>query len=166
MRYLKETLATLLAAVGLELEPWMAPLAAVAIALLLLPAWRRNFKTKLARKRVQALANAPPPARAALQLEIEDLVRGSPLGQVVVVEEALRRGLRTLAATVLEDLARSGKRPDHVKRLRLELTGERPSTPEEEALAVQRLREAGLEQAAAARLHAARRRWPTHPDLR
>lgn len=166
MRYLKETLGSLLAATGLELEPWMAPLAALMIALLVMPAWRRNFRTKQARKRVQAYAQAAPQDRPTMQQDIQRLVEGSPFGQVVVVEEALRRGLKVLAQAVLEDLDASGKRRDHVKRLHIELTGERPTTPEAEALAVERLRQAGLEEAAAARLQAARRRWPTHPDLR
>jgi len=166
LRVLKDTLNSFLAAFGVQLEPWMAPVVAVALALLLLPAWHRNFRTKQARKRIQALANAPPAEHQPLQRQILDLVRSNPFGQVVVIEEALRRGLRSLATSALADLEASGRKRDHAKRLRRQLSDERATTPEAEALAVERLREGGLEGAATDRLHRARKRWPDHPVFR
>ncbi len=166
MRVLKDTLNYFLAAFGVQLEPWMAPAAAVVVALLLLPAWHRNFRTKQARKRILALANSPSGQHAALQQQILGLVRGNSFGQVVVVEESLRRGLGALARSALADLEASGKKSDHARRLRRQLNDERATTPEAEALAVERLRAGGLEAAATDRLHLARKRWPDHPALR
>lgn len=166
MRYLKETLDSLLGAAGLQLEPWMAPIVAVLLAVLVMPAWRRNFRTKQARKRIQELSNAPPEMRARLQDEVLELTGDNPFGLVVVVEEALKRGNRGLAKAALSVLEATGKRRDEARRLRVKVTGERPTTPEAEALAVERLREAGLEDVAAERLHAARQKWPKHPSLR
>ena len=166
MRYLKETLDSLLGAAGLQLEPWMAPIAAVLLAMLVMPAWRRNFRTKQARKRIQDLSNAPLEQRERLRSEVLRLVHGNPFGLVVVVEEALKRGNRGLALGALAALEETGKRRDEARRLRLKVSGDRPTTPEAEALAVERLREAGLEDAAAERLRVARQKWPKHPSLR
>jgi hypothetical protein len=166
MRFVTQMLDGLVGGLGLQLEPWMAPVFAVALALLVMPAWRRNFKTKQARKRILELGAAPVQDRAQMRTDILALVEGNPFGQVVVVEEAMKRHQNVLAAEALERLEISRKRRDEARRLRLKLSGERPTTPEAEALAIERLREAGLDDAATARLHAAQQRWPHHPSLR
>jgi len=144
----------------------MAPIVAVLLALMVMPAWRRNFRTKQARKRIQDLSNAPPEQRERLRSEVLRLVEGNPFGLVVVVEEALKRGNRDLARDGLSSLDATGKRRDEARRLRVKVSGDRPTTPEAEALAVERLREAGLEDVAAERLRTARQKWPKHPSLR
>lgn len=165
MRYLTETLDRVLMGLGLELEPWMAPLAAVCVALCVLPLYRRNFKTKQARKRVQAAANAAGEAREALMEEAMQLVAGNPFGLMVVAEEADTRGVRPLALRALEALEQSGKRRLEVRILRAKLLGDKPTTAEAEAVAIENLRSSGLEDQAAARLEAARARFGDHEAL-
>ena len=165
MRYLTDTLDRLLSGLGLELEPWMAPLAAVCVAVCVLPFYYRNFRTKRARKRVLAAAVAAGEEHTALAAEALALVRGSPFGLMVVAEEADKRGLGQLAIAALEALEATGKRRTQARLLRAKLLAERPTTPEAEALAVERLREAGLGEQADQRLRAARERFGDHDAL-
>jgi len=166
MRYLSDTLNRILSGLGLELEPWMAPLVAVVIALGVLPFYYRNFRTKRARKRVQAAANADLGERRRLEDEALDLVSGNPFGLMVVAEEADKRGLRKLALRALGALEATGKRRTEARLLRAKLAPDMPTTADGEALAVEKLREAGLHEQAEERLRRARQRFGDHPALR
>ena len=165
MRYLADTLNRVLAGLGLELEPWMAPAVAVALALCILPFYYRNFRTKRARKRVLAASNAALDERAALSDEALALVAGNPFGLMVVAEEADKRGLRKLALRALQALEATGKRRSEARALRRRLVPDKPTTAEEEAMAIERLRDAGLEEQAQERLEAARSRFGDHEAL-
>ncbi len=165
MRFLTQTLEGLVEAAGLQLEPWMAPAVAVCVAVLLLPSWRRNFRTKQARKRLVAAGLVGGEARAALEDEALDLVAGNPFGLVVVAEEAHKRGMGRLAERALAGLEATGKRRDELRRLRRLIFDLKPVTAEGEALAVERLLEAGLVEQARERFEAASARYPASAAL-
>jgi len=161
MRYLSDTLNTLLAAFGLTLEPWMAPVAALLIFGLLMPFIIRGRKIKLARKRLQESSHASSlEDRRRLQREAFELVGDAPMGLVAIAEESLRRGMRPAAQEAVRLLADTGKERDMLKTLRRKLDGDRPRNPEAEAAAIERLLEAGMTDEARSRFRAATRRWP------
>ncbi|MCB9744748.1 MAG: hypothetical protein H6740_19290 [Alphaproteobacteria bacterium] len=155
-----QSLDMVLSAFGLTLEPWMAPLFAVLIAVAAMPFLHTNFKTKQARKRMLKAAHAKHAEREALHAEALALVEGNPVGQLVVAEEALSRGHLSTARAATEMLGRSGKRRDDYRRLMRQLGGEKPSNPETEALAIERLVERGQADEARERLSQALARWP------
>lgn len=165
MRFLTKTLNDVVGAFGLELEPWMAPLFAVCIALLVLPAYRKNFHTKKARKKVQAASVSGGEERKQLERESFELVDGNPFGLMVVAEEAHKRGMRPLAERALRALDATGKRRVEAKALRIKLGLERAITAEGEAVAIENLLDAGLVERAAERLEAAERAFPGHEAL-
>jgi len=167
MRYLSDTLNTLLAAFGLTLEPWMAPAAALLIFGLLMPLIVRGRKIKLARKRLQQASHAATlEDRRRLQREAFELVGDHPMGLVGVAEEALRRGMRPVAREAVALLAATGKERTMLKVLRRKVDGDKPTNPEAEAAAIERLLEAGLAGEARARFDAAAQRWPDAEALR
>ena len=110
MRFMTKTIDDVVNALGLQLEPWMAPAFAVCIALIVLPFWKRNFGTKSMRKRVQAASVVHGDERARLEAEAFELVDGNPFGLMVLVEEAHTRGMRPLAERALGALDATGKR--------------------------------------------------------
>ncbi len=165
MRFVTQTLEGLLAAAGLQLEHWMAPAVAVFVALLILPSWRRNFRTKQARKRLLAASLVGGEERAGLEDEALELVHGHPFGLIVVAEEAHKRGMAKVARRALLGLEGTGKRKDELRRLRRLIVGELPVTAEGEALAIERLLEAGMDEQARLRFEAASARYPSAEAL-
>ncbi|MCB9765071.1 MAG: hypothetical protein H6739_35180 [Alphaproteobacteria bacterium] len=157
---MKQTLNLMLSALGLKLAPWMAPLAAALLALLFLPLYRVNFRTKQARKRMVRAGAARPEQRDALTAEALGLVTGNPMGLIVVAEEALNRGMRPVAEEAVRQLAETGKRRPELRRLQRQLSDERPTTAEAEAAAIEHLLESGMREKARERLQRARERFP------
>ncbi len=165
MRYMTKTIEDVVNALGLQLEPWMAPAFAICIALMVLPFWKRNFGTKSMRKRVQAASVVHGEERARLSAEAFALVDGNPFGLMVLVEEAHNRGMRPLAERALAALDASGKRRSEAKALRLKLGLQRLTTAEAEAVAIENFLAAGLDERARERLDAAERAFRGHEAL-
>ncbi|MCB9742452.1 MAG: hypothetical protein H6740_07630 [Alphaproteobacteria bacterium] len=165
MRRIIEPLNLVLSAFGIKLAPWMAPVIAVFFALAVMPALHTNFKTKQARKRMVAAAHARADERERLHAEALELVQDNPVGQLVVAEEALRHGHKDTARVAAEMLGRSGKRRNDYRGLMRKLDEGKPSNPEVEALAIERLRERGQGDEAERRLQAALARWPQSDAL-
>lgn len=165
MRFVTQTIEGLVGAMGLQLEPWMGPLFAVCVALLILPAWRKNFRTKQARKRLQDAGLASGEQRRALEDEALELVAGNPFGLIVVAEEAHKRGRFGLARRALRALAQTGKKRDELRRLRRLLDDEKPVTAQGEALAIEKMLDAGMEERARERFESALARYPESEAL-
>lgn len=164
MRYLTGMLDTVFQVLGVQLPSWGGTVILLALLAMLGPFFYRNSRTKKARKRLQSLSLEGGQARLDGEQEVLDLVRGHAFGLVVVVEEAHKRGMRRLANRALEELGNSGKHRSEFKRLTREF-GEKPTTPAVEAIAVERLLEAGLRVKAQERLDKALGKFPGHPEL-
>jgi len=162
---LAETISKLLVAFGITLQPWMAPVAVLAIMLVLLPHILRNMRTGRARKLLRQAAMVPGPEGSDLEQRALDLVDGQPMGLVAVAEEAIRRGRMALAREAVRRLADTGRQHAHLRRLRVELDGRLPATVDEMVLIIERFVDAGMVDEARGRLSRARRRWPDTPDL-
>lgn len=160
LQWLSDLIEEALAFLGLTLPPWVVPLAALALILSLLPLLRRNHRTGLARRRVQRLPHLAAEERRRVEAEVLRLVAGNPEGLLVVGEEAMKRGRRSLAeaaAAALEELEPGGNRQ---RRLRRSLEGDGPATALEARLLVERFLDTGLLEEARRRLERARSRWP------
>ncbi len=164
MRYVTGMLDTLFQLIGVQLPSWGGTVFLLCILALLGPFFYRNSRTKKARKKLQALSSQGGQIRLDGEAEVLELVRGHPFGLVVVVEEAHKRGMRRLADQALEELERTGKHRDQYRRLARE-HGEKPTTAAAEAIAVERLRETGLDARAQLRLEKALVKFPGHPEL-
>lgn len=149
---------------GRVLPPWVI-LTLVGIAtVMVLPFYLKGQRRSLARRRISAMHGLSQPEAGRLEAEAFSLVGRDPDGLVVVAEEALRRGREAVARRALERLSASGRRPTEVVRLQRILEGPGPRLPEEEALAIDRLLQSDLTQAARQRLDRARTRWPDLPE--
>ena len=149
---------------GGVLPHWVILVLAGVGMVIVLPFYLKGHRRSLARRRISAMHGLSQPEAERLEAEAFSLVGRDPDGLVVVVEEAQRRGREAVARRALERLAATGRRPAEVVRLRRILEGPGPRLPEEEALAVDRLLQAGLTQAARQRLDRARARWPDLPE--
>lgn len=159
-------LDTILELLGVHLEPWMAPAAVVAGALLLLPLLLRNQNTARARRVLGRLTTATTAAqRAAIEAEAFSLVRGNVDGLVALADAAQQRGRTDLARRCVEGLRELGGRPAELRRLVRQLDGDFPATVEEVVVRIGNQRDAGLHVAAAETLARAEARWPGHPEL-
>lgn len=166
MRALSELLNAVLAGLGLAPGPWVVPLVGVLAVLVMYPMFQANHSTRQARRRLMLAASAPRTAeRERLKAEALALVLGNPIGVAVVGDEALRQGWNDLAVQALHALEQCKGRPEDIRSLRRRLEGRSAPMPTAEALAVERLLEAGLQGQAAARLEAALARWPEHHEL-
>ncbi|MFT5583558.1 MAG: hypothetical protein ACI9VR_001136 [Cognaticolwellia sp.] len=164
MRYVTGMLDTLFQLIGVQLPSWGGTVFLLCVLALLGPFFYRNSRTKKARKRLQDLSLEGGQARLDGEAEVLELVRGHAFGLVVVVEEANKRGMRRLVDQALEELDRTGKHRDQFRRLSREL-GEKPTTAAAEAIAIERLRETGLDGQAQVRLDKALSKFPGHPEL-
>ncbi|MED5374038.1 MAG: hypothetical protein VX899_23675 [Myxococcota bacterium] len=164
MRYLTDLLNTVLGVLGVQLPDWGGSVLLVVILIALGPFFYRNSRTKKARKLLQRVSMESGEERLAGEQEILHTVSGHPFGLVVVVEEAHKRGMGRLARRALEALDATGKQRSELKRLQ-RLLGPRPTSPTQEAIAIERLHQQGLTVQAEARLQDALARFPEHPEL-
>ena len=166
MRGLVDLLNRLFEAAGIHLDPWMAPVGALALAALFLPLILRNMRTSRARKLLKQANLLAGPEGAELERRALDLVGDHAVGLVSIADEALRRGRTRLARAALERLVATGRERRAARRIFLELEGRGlPPTAEEAALAIDHLLDAGMAEEAASRLARARRIWPNSPAL-
>lgn len=156
---------SILASLGLDGIPFIHPLIFVVILALVWPLMQRFATNDRARRLVKSLPELPLAEREAVQQRALEMVGGEPQGLLVIAEEALRVGMKVYATSVLQKLEATGKLPEDVRRLQRELQGAAPVMPEQAALAVERLLEAGALGEARRRLDEALTRWPEHPDL-
>ncbi len=166
MKGLKETLTSILAAMGVELPPWLAPLIMLALAAMAFPWFRKNERTKRARRMIQASADLPFEERAVRQTEALDLVTGHAYGLLAVAEEASKRGMRTTALEALARLQAIRKAPlMDLRKLEKKLLGPAPTTLEGAIDQIQESRNEGRFAEAKHHLRRARRRWPSAQPL-
>ena len=159
-------LDTIFNVLGVRLQPWMAPVVVVVLALLLLPYIYRNQSTAKARRvMTRACSTSSSVERDKLEAEAKTLVAGNPDGLAAIADMALQRGRRTLARALVDELAAIGTRPELVRRLEIALDPDLPATAEDAALRIDRQRGQGLHVAAEDLLVRARRRWPDHSEL-
>ncbi|MBN1336611.1 MAG: hypothetical protein JXB39_11690 [Deltaproteobacteria bacterium] len=164
MRGLADLARSLVEILRDALPPWVVLVVAGLVVALVLPFYWKGQRRSLARRRIAALTGVPRAEAGRLEAEAFSLVGTDPDGLVGVAEEALRHGREALARQAIARLAGTGRRPDHVARLERLLEGPPPRLPEEEALGVARLLDAGLVEAARRRLDRARARWPELPE--
>jgi hypothetical protein len=160
MRGIAQLLNTLLQLAGVHLQPWMAPVALLALAILLFPALRRTHRTSLARKRLRRLPYVGAEERRRLEEEALALSTGSPAGLLVVAQEALRLGRHDLARRAADAIEALGARPRELRAIRRALEPQLEPTPAQERVHVEALVQAGLHEEAARRRDLARARWP------
>lgn len=154
---------------GVQMTPTVMAVLVFGLLILAFPSLKTNHSTRLARKRVNEAARERGEARQRLAAEALALVAQSPVGQIVVAEEAHKLGLTDTAAAALKALTATGKHRDDVRRLKMLIHPEPPRFAEAEAAAILRRWESGLHDAARAQLNEALLRWPDHPafdDLR
>ena len=102
-------LDTIFNVLGVRLQPWMAPVVVVVLALLLLPFIYRNQSTAKARRvMTRACSTSSSVERDKLEAEAKTLVAGNPDGLAAVADMALQRGRRTLARALVDELAAIG----------------------------------------------------------
>jgi hypothetical protein len=164
MRAVAGLLDTFLELAGLRLQPWMAPVALLAVALCLLPLLRRTHRVNLARRRVRRLPYVGAAERRRLEDEAFALVTGHPAGLLALAQEALRLGRASLARRALDALTAGGRKGPALVALQRALDPPRGPTPAEERVAIVALLDAGLIGEAGRRLAQARLHWPTIDD--
>ena len=161
-----QAITDLLGALGIELAPWMGPVFAVTVMIILLPWILKNMKTSSARKMLKRASLEGGAKRLEMEQKAIDMVADNPEGLMALAEECRRRGRYGVARQALSkipegDVARRRQR----RRMLVEMAPRQPETPEAAALVVERLRGEGLADEASARLTKAMRRWPESPDL-
>ena len=166
MRGLPGLVETVLDALGVHLQPWMAPLAVVAVFALAWPLLRLNLKTDNARRLLKRAARERGEAREKLEQEALSLAGNRPDGLVVVANTALEQGRMALARQAMERLRATGKNLPALRRIERAIDGPQPATALEAALVVERLVQAGMTEEARGRLAKFRERWPEDPELR
>jgi hypothetical protein len=162
---LTETLSQLLEMLGLDLPPWVMPLVALAVFLILLPRILRNMRTSRARKIVLRAHLVEGEHRRQEEAAALALVAEHAPGLVSLADAAHKQGRNALAMEALNLLrARPEARGRSVRReiARLDRTlGENlPGSAEEMAVVLDRLIHAGLFPEARRRLAIGRGRWP------
>jgi hypothetical protein len=160
MRGLAQLLDTVLTLAGLHLQPWMAPVALLALAVILFPVLRRSHSTSLVRKRLRRLPYVGAAERRRLEEEALAMVAGSPVGLLVVAQEALRLGRYDLARRAADALEAAGARPRDLRAIRRILEPQLEPTPAQERVHIEALVQADMNDEAARRRALARARWP------
>ena len=156
-----EVISSLLGVLGIELAPWMAPLAALLLMIVLLPLILANMKTSRARKLLKRAHLLNGVEGRALEEEALRLVSSRPMGLVAIADEAIRHGRYGLARDAVARLRETGAQRAHLRRL-TEAVDPTPLPPSvnETLLLIERLDQSGLRDEAERRWLAARRRWP------
>lgn len=156
----------LLSALGIELEPWMGPVFALSMMILLLPWILKNMRTSSARKLLKKASLEGGEKRAEMERQAIALVSDNPEGLMALAEECVRRGRYVVAREALAKIPEDDiKRQRQRKQMLKQMAPRQPETPEAAALVVERLRGEGLSEEAAHRLSKAQRRWPESPIL-
>ena len=151
----------LLSALGIELEPWMGPVFALSMMILLLPWILKNMRTSSARKLLKKASLEGGEKRAEMERQAIALVSDNPEGLMALAEECVRRGRYVVAREALAGIPEDDiKRQRQRKQMLKQMAPRQPETPEAAALVVERLRGEGLSEEAAHRLSKAQRRWP------
>ncbi|MFT5682054.1 MAG: hypothetical protein ACI8RZ_002972 [Myxococcota bacterium] len=156
----------LMSALGIELEPWMGPVFALTMLILLLPWILKNMRTSSARKMLKKATLEGGEKRAEMERSAITMVADNPEGLMALAEECMRRGRYVVAREALRRIPEDDiKRQRQRKHMLKEMVPRQPETPEAAALMVERLREEGLAEEANHRLSKAQRRWPESPIL-
>lgn len=159
-----EALGALLAIFGLSPSPMVLAAAGLLVALAALPWFLKVERQRKLRKLVLEASRADAADRPAA-IEAALVAAREPLHWVILAEEAHRRQVPKLAQRALEGLRATGKLRLELRRLEQRILKVVPTTAEGEAAAVERLREAGLDEEAERRLAAARARFPRSEAL-
>lgn len=160
------TIPDLLAALGALLPPWVTIPLAVLIAAVALPGWYYWLRTKQIRGALRSLLRATDEAARRRHRERAfELTGGRPRRVAYLADEAIRLHLKGVWQRALSQLEQSA--PAEARRLRakVEPPPRRPSHPLEEAVVIERMWEQGLHDAARARLHEVRTRFPDDEEL-
>ena len=161
-----QAVTDLLSAMGIELEPWMGPVFAISMMIIMLPMILKNMRTSSARKLIKKAAFEGGQKRADMEAKALSLVVDNPEGLMALAEECMRRGRYTIAKEALGRIPEADiKRQRQRKQMLIEMAPHQPETPEAAALVVERLLGEGLSEEASRRLLKAQRRWPESPTL-
>lgn len=161
-----QAITDLLGALGIELAPWMGPVFAVTVMIILLPWILKNMKTSSARKLLKKASLEGGEKRLEMEQKAIEMVADNPEGLMALAEECMRRGRYGVARQALSRIPEDDtQRRRQRRRMLLEMAPRQPETPEAAALVVERLRGEGLAEEASARLSKAMRRWPENPAL-
>lgn len=156
-----QAITDLLAALGIELEPWMGPAFALGAMILLLPWILKNMKTSSARKMIKKASLEGGEKRLTMERSALEMVSDNPEGLMALAEECMRRGRYVIAREALTMIPEDDiKRQRQRRRMLKEMAPRQPETPEAAALVVERLLGEGLTEEASRRLGKALRRWP------
>ena len=166
MRGLPGLVGNLLDALGVHLQPWMAPLAIVVLIAVAWPLLRLNIKTDDAQRLLKRASRERGEAREKLEREALELVGDRPDGLVVIANTAIELGRMALARQAMERLRATGKNLPTLRRIERAIDGPQPATALEAALVVERLVKAGMMDEAQERLRRFKERWPDDPELR
>lgn len=164
MGRLTELLDSLLALLGVHLEPWMGSVIGVVIVLILFPFLKRSHRTSKVRKRMLRLKMVSAQEREALEQEILELVGDDPAILLVVADESVRQGRFSFARVATSRLEATGKKRDQLKAIKKILDAPPTPTVAQERLAIESLIEERLYKEALRRVEAARRHWPSVQD--
>lgn len=163
-----QTIPQLIKAIESILPPEVYVPLFVVIGVALVPTWFHWLRSKQIKGRIRRMLRATDPAeREAHRRAAFDLAAGKPRRLAHLADEALRVGLRSVYDEALATLKASGGHRADIQRLEgaTKVVPPRGAHPLEEALAIERMVEAGLLDAARARLHEVRGRFPEDPDL-
>jgi len=162
-----KALTELLAAAGIQLDPWVGPAVALGFAILLFPWFLRNIHTSRARKFLKRSAGLGGVVRDEMESQALALVSTNPMGQIAIAEEAVRQGRYRLARDILKEL-QSEKRSvlRERRRLLVKMEPRDPVTLAAAILVIERLQAQGMQQEALRRVQRFLRRWPEASDLK
>lgn len=162
---MKNFVNSLLELLGLDGQPWIAPVLLIGLFSLAWPYIHKNIDTDAGRRKLRGMSDMPLPERRKAQAEALEIVGEDPDGLIGIADEAIRQNERDYARTVLEKLKSTGKKKDHVRRLEHVLEDRTLQLPEQTVIAVERMLDAGMLNGARERLAPALKRWPDHPEL-
>jgi len=152
---------------GTMLPPWALALIAVAIAVVMGPAWFDGVRSKQVRGRIRKMLRAPAEAHGGYADEALRLAAHRPRRLVTLVREAHKYGFRELRDQALQRLASTGKAAEDVRVLRqlVKPAPEKLRDPLQGVVRVERLLSAGLPVGAREALDEALAQHPADPDL-
>lgn len=159
----------LIEAVTSLLPPWLVAPTLVLLAIASVPLWLNSVRNKQISGAVRRMVRAPDSvAHQALEQRVWDLAAERPSRVLVIVREAIRYDQRRLRDDAMRWLDERNEAEEDLRLIRSKMAPDpKPiGHPLEVAVAVERLMEQGMNDAAHARLDEAIRRYPTDVDLR